>query len=144
MNTTSTLIPDLSPYPDCEERRKIQNLGQKLEGLLAQYPQSDDEEIRKHHALVNETYWELNCALGSLLSKTFEREQAERHHSERQNRMTVSAWAASVSALVAVVGFFAMRLLPPPQDRELTNRVTALEQRLSAAQSATPAPKTIP
>jgi hypothetical protein len=69
--------------------------------------------------------------------------QAERHHRDRQWWTRFSAWVAFLSALVALASFLAGRFLPPPQDRELARRVTALEQQMSVA-AATPRPTAAP
>ena len=57
--------------------------------------------------------------------------QAERHHSDRQWWTRFAAWVAFLSAVVGLASFLAGRFLPPPQDRELSRRVSALEQQLS-------------
>jgi len=62
-------LPDMSEYPDCEEKRIVMNLAQKLEIKLEDMF-SDKQKFDKYHREANEIYWELNAKMGTLCYKT--------------------------------------------------------------------------
>lgn len=72
MAQTSTLLPDLTPYPPSEEKAAPENLGEKLELLIPKLSETDSGECETVVREYNETWWKANEMWGKLLWKTFE------------------------------------------------------------------------
>jgi len=69
INLKSGILPDLSAFPDCEEKRQLINYAQKLEVYLGRYHNLSGEELIKHHDDTNEIWWQMNATMGKLVAK---------------------------------------------------------------------------
>ncbi len=67
----STLLPNMKSYPDCEEKRHLENLVQKLDLHLEKMndKNKDFKEIQELHEKANEIWWEMNVTMGALIAK---------------------------------------------------------------------------
>ncbi|MCE5319172.1 MAG: hypothetical protein LLG04_17645 [Parachlamydia sp.] len=71
MEEQSSLLPNMKDFPDCEEKRHVINLAQKLELHLEKMtPDKSFDEIRKLHEESNEIWWEMNSTIGALIAKS--------------------------------------------------------------------------
>lgn len=72
MDEPLNLIPDLSSFPDCEERRRAEDLHQKLGILIADLHELDEPSLQTRWQEANKTWWEMNAMMGALIGKTMD------------------------------------------------------------------------
>lgn len=94
------IAPDLSNFADCEEKRHLQNLEQKLElHIDSMYETDDFEELKKMHSEGNEIWWEINAKMGALLCKV---------NSERKDdkRFRISLIFSIFALIMSIISLF--------------------------------------
>lgn len=88
-------------YPDSDEKRRVQNLAEKLDmarhGMIYRINEAGDftEEFMKRQEQVFELWWEFDTAMGRLKT-TFAREAVE-------SRRWIASYVVSVLALVIAI-----------------------------------------
>lgn len=69
MTEQSSILPDMKDFPDCEEKRHVANLAQKMElHLIKMKSDKTFDELQKLHEEANEMWWEMNAAMGALVA----------------------------------------------------------------------------
>jgi len=91
-------LPDMSDYPDCEEKRIIMNLAQQLENKLVQMD-GEQQNIDKYHEDANKIYWELNAKMGALCYK-MKKEAIEAKRFVWPLILSIAAFIISLLALI--------------------------------------------
>ncbi len=88
-----SFLPDMSAFPDCEEKRQIENLAQKLELQLSKMtPENGINEIEVLHKEANELWWEMNTCMGALVTRTVKE--------AKQNKRWLLSLSLSVIAII--------------------------------------------
>ncbi len=93
-------LPDMSKFPDCEEKRRVINLAQKLEIQLKKYTSENREKLEQIHEESNEIYWEINATMGALVAKKVDQ--------TKHSQMWRVSLIISISALIlSTISIFA-------------------------------------
>jgi hypothetical protein len=93
-------LPDMSIFPDCEEKRRIENLAQKLELQLGEMtPEKDMKELRVLNLRLSETWWEMNATMGALVAKLAK-------ESKQDMRWKVSIILSSLALIISILNMF--------------------------------------
>lgn len=100
MPDNASWLPDLTAFPDCEERRRVENLSQEMELLLQKQADTPDlVEAQKIHDRMNRIWFEANATVGALVARV----AIEQRQTRRWRVETVVAYVALAVALLSLV-----------------------------------------
>jgi hypothetical protein len=95
-----SFLPDMSIFPDCEEKRLIENLAQKLELQLGKMtPDKDMDEVRVLNNKASETWWKMNATMGALVAKVAK-------ESKQDRKWKVSIILSSLALIISILNMF--------------------------------------
>jgi len=98
-------LPDMSVYPDCQERREIENLAAKLELKMSDMVE-DKENLEKYSAECNEIWWTINAKMGALVDKKnqlLDKSLVEKKINKRWIWTTIIAGIALILSIVQLI-----------------------------------------
>lgn len=107
MSNQPAFLPDLANFPDCEEKRRVENLGQKIGLLIREQAENrkDFAKVKELHNQLNETWWEANTCMGALIAKTINENKSDR-------RWRISMWMSIVALFISLCSLAVAFLKP--------------------------------